>query len=597
MTQGGRKGDRGSRRTTTTRSLVSLAAAAGALLIWTAAASATSSEYPTEIVNETIFGGEEREHVVDTKRDAAGNVYIAGWTQSPDFPRRGGLGISYGPALPPPPNLVYSQGFVAKISPVGNLVYSTLLPLDLEKVAGLAVDGEGAAYVVSPDSTFGNGPDVRVLKLAPSGREIKYDTAFGSSIFENADDIAVDGAGRVVVVGRSAGEDFPTTPGTRVPDEHDDGYVTRLDSDGSVLQSARIEGLPRAVEIGPDGDIYIAGSAEEGTFDGIPGARPQPGTAGDYDGSVVRLSADLSTVRTASVIGGSRGDRFEALDVAPDGTVYAAGVSYGSRFDEILPLLREPKLDHINGFYAEIAPGGTEVAQLSVIGGDDADVVDYVALAGDGAVLLAGRTNSGDFPAHGAPDVPGEIITGSFVTRVEDRQLSHSSVFTGLHDAYAGGVVSSDEGLAHLGGVSRPTLPPPGSEKFIPNYQAFMTTLRLAPYVDGPEVEYEPEQSPSRTAARLTAGAAEEVMASAGGIARLRYRGKRRRVRLGSSTKTADAYEKVQLRVKPRNKRGRKLIKRALRGGKTVRLKARVRFEDRGGARANEKARLRLVAR
>jgi hypothetical protein len=80
-------------------------------------------EPPTRAVldRSTYLGGNDLDWAYNVKVDDTGNVYVSGYTTSPDFPTR--LPILSGPASRP-----QALGFVTKLDPAGGLVYSTTRP-------------------------------------------------------------------------------------------------------------------------------------------------------------------------------------------------------------------------------------------------------------------------------------------------------------------------------------------------------------------------------------------------------------------------------------------------------------------------------------
>lgn len=153
--------------------------------------------------------------------DGFGNAYVAGASQSTDFPTTPGAFQT-----------VYrggdSDAFVVKLSPTGSaLIYSTYLGGQSTDFGfALAVDGGGNAYVTgftaSGDFPIANAVQSAcasagcgvafVTKLNQSGSALVYSTYLGGSgNFDNGTGVAVDSSGSAYVTGSTNSSDFPTT--------------------------------------------------------------------------------------------------------------------------------------------------------------------------------------------------------------------------------------------------------------------------------------------------------------------------------------------------------------------------------------------------
>jgi beta-propeller repeat-containing protein len=183
----------------------------------------------SDVLYSTYLGGsgeENRNSPGDIAVDGAGNAYVTGYTQSPDFP--GTVG-AFQPTFPVFPNTPYpgvSKAFVTKFDATGSVVYSTYLGgAGDEQASSIAVDSAGRAYVAgttfSPnfpitDSLLGgSSPDAFVAILDPAGAGLDFSTFLGlpqSNSLRLASvpqGIALDSTGDVIVVGVTTGP-FPT---------------------------------------------------------------------------------------------------------------------------------------------------------------------------------------------------------------------------------------------------------------------------------------------------------------------------------------------------------------------------------------------------
>ena len=90
------------------------------------------------VVYSTYFGGSLSETARGVAVDDAGNAYVAGYTDSADFPAAGIIGPSESP----------KPIFVIKLDPAGDLVYATRIGGSAgDDVSGIAVDAEGRAHI------------------------------------------------------------------------------------------------------------------------------------------------------------------------------------------------------------------------------------------------------------------------------------------------------------------------------------------------------------------------------------------------------------------------------------------------------------------
>ena len=171
------------------------------------------------LVFSTYLGGSGDDMAYSIALDSSGNAYVAGSTESTDFPIKNAFQSAYGgPA---------SDAFVAEIAAGGkSLVYSTYLGGSEEDWAnGIAVDGPGNAYVagITLSTNFpvanaiqpanGGAHDAFVTEIAAGGKSLVYSTYLGGSGDDAALSIAVDIVGNAYVAGSTKSTNFPTASG------------------------------------------------------------------------------------------------------------------------------------------------------------------------------------------------------------------------------------------------------------------------------------------------------------------------------------------------------------------------------------------------
>jgi len=180
------------------------------------------------LVYSTFLGGNFLDGGKSIARDAAGNVYVTGYTASANFPTTPG---AFQP-VSPEPSTSPADAFVTKLNPTGSaLVYSTFLGgSGGDSGSSIALDAFGSAYItgltystdfpVTADafhkgvhSPYGNA---FVSKLDPTGSSLVYSSTLGGSIAESANyagdsgnGIAVDWFGDAYITGQTCSLDFP----------------------------------------------------------------------------------------------------------------------------------------------------------------------------------------------------------------------------------------------------------------------------------------------------------------------------------------------------------------------------------------------------
>ena len=188
------------------------------------------------LVYSTYIGGSDDDDGSGIAVDSAGNAYVAGDTDSTNFPTHNPLQGSNGGM---------DDAFVVKLNADGNaLVYSTYLGgSHIDEAEAIAVDGEGNAYFTG--TTFSAGlftgaysgdGDAFVAKLNASGSALDYGTYLGGSGYDFGVGIAVDSAGNAYILGQTYSADLPTeNPLQADYGGSGDAFVAKLNDSGSAL--------------------------------------------------------------------------------------------------------------------------------------------------------------------------------------------------------------------------------------------------------------------------------------------------------------------------------------------------------------------------
>ena len=234
------------------------------------------------------LGGSVQDSANALTVDAAGNAYVAGATDSPDFP------VTSGSNLATASTGVYGQrSFVVKLDPNGQTVFSTQLGVStasaaqavavtpagrvvvtglVAAIAGPAFPSTAGAYSIAETS---NHP--YLLELDATGTKIVFsNTGIGGSA------LALDPSGNIYVAGSTTLLDYPTTPGAyqytfpgfkvcfsapcSATFQGFNQYVTKVDPTGSkLIYSTAVSGKGSTTNAGlavdATGSVYLTGYA------------------------------------------------------------------------------------------------------------------------------------------------------------------------------------------------------------------------------------------------------------------------------------------------------------------------------------------------
>jgi hypothetical protein len=374
-----------------------------------------------KLVYSTVLGGRDGDYAAGVAVDDLGNAYIAGSTYSRNFPTTPqGAQRKFGGGD--------QDGFVAKFSADGKLVYSTFLggrnitAIDVDNAGNVFVTGSVNSNTFAPptvaaakDSRIDS--DVLVAKLDPTGGKWLFRKRFGGLGGEAGAGIKIGPSNTVYVVGNTDSADFPIRNGVQSKfGGRSDGFIARLGvADAELQASTYLGGAGRdnicAVALDAIGNVSVTGKTE--AVDG-----PNPGeratqmwaTSGDFPmrnalqpkwtailGSafVTRLNADLTEMKYSTYLNCGVNDHGSDITVDSFGNTYIIGSSMGSR---VLPLVNPLLLPQPVGnpaFIIKLAADGTRIAFSTLLGNPFVNEGDAIAVDSLGDIYVIGQTGYG----------------------------------------------------------------------------------------------------------------------------------------------------------------------------------------------------------
>jgi len=402
----------------------------------------------SKLDHSTFIGGTNYDVGNSVSVDAAGAVYIGGFTASDNFPTTPG-------AFSPTYNGT-SDAFVTKLDPQGaSLVYSTYMggsDSNNNWIFGLALASDGMVYGtgytssadfpttpgafdrVINDDGVGDWEDAFVIRLSADGSALDYGTFLGGQYGEYGYGVAVAPDGTAYATGRTRSDDFPVTPGAFDPTYNGgdgDVFVSRLSADGSALVSSTYLGgrdyeEPESMGVDTGGNAYVVGDTGSVDFPTTPGAYDRTANSGIiFDAFVTKVDPTGGHLVYSTYLGGKSFDTGKDLELEADGTVTVTGETDSSNFPTTPGAFDRMIAPPGDTFVSRFDPSGSYLAYSTFLGGTGilTDEADAIAWAGPGLVSVAGETGAADFPVTaGAYDttVNGEYDAFAVTLQVAD---------------------------------------------------------------------------------------------------------------------------------------------------------------------------------
>jgi len=301
-----------------------------------------------EIVFATLIGGTKREHHSAITVDAQGFIYIAGGTQSPDFPvTEGAFDTSFNGE-----GAWAGDVFVTKLNPTGtDIIFSTFIGGEVEETVGsggIKVDSKGN-IIVGGTTLSHNFPLTTgvmdkeniahgfISKFSPNGDKLLFSTFFGSSVREGISGVAIDDKDNIYITGSTYTTDLPVTEnafrkeiiiskvGGLV-----DHYIAKINETGSknlyFSYFASDGNGSSSIEWTKPGRLILCGNTQAKAFPVTDNAISNE-VKGMQDCFIAVFNSETMTLDYVSLFGGSKNERVMSGGFINENTVVIGGTT------------------------------------------------------------------------------------------------------------------------------------------------------------------------------------------------------------------------------------------------------------------------------
>lgn len=331
------------------------------------------------LVYSTFLGGINGAAGQGIAVDAHGNAYVAGSTQSTDFPVKDAFqGELKGT----------QNAFITKFDVAGTvLVYSTYLGGGGDAASGVAVDAHGSAYATgtttSSDFPIKNAFQEKPKNIYANAFVTKFDAAGTALIYstylsgsgrrcgpqcggtgDSANAIAVDAYEHAYVIGNATSLDFPVKNAFQPKLEGrcyecGNAFVTKFDAVGSELAYSTYLGgggdTGNGVAVDREGNAYIAGVTRSAHFPTKNAFQKELKPGASFNAFVAKIGAYDCALVYSSYLGGSGSDAAAGIAVDAAGNAYVAGTTNSKDFPTKNAFQPELKATYGSAFVAKIS--------------------------------------------------------------------------------------------------------------------------------------------------------------------------------------------------------------------------------------------------
>ncbi|HOY30435.1 MAG TPA: SBBP repeat-containing protein, partial [Bacteroidales bacterium] len=391
------------------------------------------------LLHSTYYGGAGRDYFTDVATDAAGKVYVTGYTYGPSFPTISGIISSTNNA---------SDALVIALQPDLLPIWTTLygggLPTDVgsqgtDYARSIAVDNAGNIFIGGhtqsvnlPIANPGNGAyvdstlsgtgsykqDMFIARLSKEDGHPIWATYLGGTtdtFLEDLWDMATDNAGNLYIVGSRQGNTPIVSLAGAYNRTYGVGYIAKFNTHDSLVWATGFGGTNgteniKSVACDPNGNLLITGVTNSTAYPKVNfggGAYWQPTLRGDMDAFIAKFNTSDSLI-WSTYFGGDENEEGDGITTDNSGNIYVTGFS---RSETNFPFYNAPTgMDIYHGPFAPFVYtdlGDVIISKFSsscvqmvtgLYGGSAGDASSNIVVDASNRVFVTGNTESSTFP-------------------------------------------------------------------------------------------------------------------------------------------------------------------------------------------------------
>jgi hypothetical protein len=377
------------------------------------AGTADTEDYSLSLQSQwtRLMGANRYQQVPPSAAVGADGVYVSGRAESSLLDGTNELSASGG-------------GYVRKFDADGSLAWTRLTNVNDNYPYSVTTGSDGGVYVAGMAYNPAQSNNDGFVNKFDADGTLAWTRFVGTLEYDSIQSVSTDASGTVYVAGLT----YSSQTGTYST------FLSKLESDGVVAWTRPLaSGYSQAVSVSAaaDGSVYVTGYSNSAILDGTSLLSNAGSFISKYDAGGLlewtRLPDASGSGQTNSVSAGA------------DGAVYVAGYAYNA------------VSQNNDGFVTKFDAAGTLV-WTRFVGGSGHDDIKSVFTGEDGAVYLAGETNSSSLNGQvilGAPNT-----TNGFVAKLDvtDGTLAWTHLIGGSSNDLIKSVSVDADGVVYVAG-------------------------------------------------------------------------------------------------------------------------------------------------
>jgi hypothetical protein len=408
----------------------------------------------------TYLGGSADDGAVGLAVDNAGNAFVTGYTDSPNFPTTNALHSKISGIYSTSFNSYPNDAFVTELNPAGsNLVYSTYLGGSaMDAGIDIAVDSSDNAYVTGysysadfpttnaiqkhlacPYTVYYNC-NAFVSEIASNGTALVFSTYLGGITFDQGQGIALDSSNNIYIAGFTGSANFPTTNfiyqiiGTNLysghwldgftngSGSHYDAFVTKLGPSGSNFVYSTLLGgekndVANHIAVDKNGAAYVTGWTVSTNFPNTVATNLVSNYLTNNVGRLILVTTNVFLTKITNGIGTSAGIAYSVtfggsgsdlgfgVAVDPVGNAFVTGYTISTNFPcfptNSTGFLRTTNSGNSDVFVTAFNSDASALLYSTLLGGPQYDAGYGIAVDSAGNAYVVGQTYSTNFATPG----------------------------------------------------------------------------------------------------------------------------------------------------------------------------------------------------